>query len=60
MGRGHLKKEGKKAESKAGQGVCLVVEKFFGFGCFEPIKAGTETKNRKLFLLRFSFVMKLF
>ena len=38
----HLEKEGKKAESMAGQLFGLLVEKFFGLGVFEPKRTGKE------------------
>jgi len=37
---GHLKKKGKKVESKAGQGLGLLVEKFLVLGVFVPIRTG--------------------
>jgi len=35
-----LKKKGKKVESKAGQGLGLLVEKFLVLGVFVPIRTG--------------------
>jgi len=45
MGNGILKKRAKKAESKAGQGIGLVVEKFLGLDGFEPERVGTKNCN---------------
>ena len=57
MGRGIKKKRAKKAESEAGQGLGLVVEKFLGWW-FELLQ--TQHKNRKKIDCTAFLCLKLF
>jgi len=57
MGKGILKKRAKKAESKAGQGLGLIVEKFLGLGGFERLQIERKKTAKKI--LRF-FCLKHF